>query len=213
VLAIVVKIKNMVINDRFKLNTMALPNFAANAAIGTASATVDVVSSVAIAQTTANILLTLPSPTDANLGALLSVYNTGTAAFKINNVVVEPTQLVVFWWNSSSWQLPKSHAANRYRIITATGTLTQDDDIVYINNNATAVIITLPNIDGKVFTIKRFSNASTGTITVRLATGTIQATTGAMGATTTILTTANNRSEQFQIINNAGTWLGLRLLK
>lgn len=55
-----------------------LPNFAANGAIGTAVTTVDVKTTFNINQTTANITLTLPAPTDATAGRIIYINNIGT---------------------------------------------------------------------------------------------------------------------------------------
>ncbi len=55
-----------------------LGNFAANGTIGTAAATVDVKTTFNINQTTANITLTLPSPTDTTAGRIIYINNIGT---------------------------------------------------------------------------------------------------------------------------------------
>jgi hypothetical protein len=99
---------------------------------------------------------------------------------------------------NSNLEINGSHSAS-YRVITATTTLLDTDYIIYINNGATNITVTLPNIDKRIFQIVRYSNTSTGTITLQLAGGTIQARGGAIGATTTLSTVAGQRSEKFQV--------------
>jgi hypothetical protein len=54
----------MIIQDNLNLATITLADFASDAPIGTALATVDIVSSVIIPQATKGRLLSLPNPTD-----------------------------------------------------------------------------------------------------------------------------------------------------
>jgi len=81
-----------------------LTNFASSGAIGTAAATVDVSSYVQINQTTNEINLTIPSPTNTTAGRNLIVTNIGTSTFTINtgNYVV-PGFAREFIWNGSAW--------------------------------------------------------------------------------------------------------------
>lgn len=89
--------------------------------------------------------------------------------------------------------------AQSYRVITATSTLLTTDNIVYVKNGATNITITLPLVDRRIYTIVRFDNTSTGTITIKLSGGTIQSAGGTVGATTTLSNLANQRVERFQI--------------
>ncbi|HPC92131.1 MAG TPA: hypothetical protein P5317_07625 [Myxococcota bacterium] len=97
-----------------------LANFAANAAIGTAAATVDPFSTIAIPQTTAGITLTLPNPTNAQAGRLLTVVNTGTAAFIVAGQKVWPSGEVKFSWTGTAWVALK-HMPYLTPIATAVG--------------------------------------------------------------------------------------------
>ncbi|MCW2763240.1 MAG: hypothetical protein JWR85_3441, partial [Marmoricola sp.] len=76
---------------------------AANAAIGTAAATVDGVTTFTINQTTANITLTMPNPTATTAGRIVYISNIGTASFTMYNVVVSPGNTATYLWNGSAW--------------------------------------------------------------------------------------------------------------
>ena len=86
-----------------------------------------------------------------------------------------------------------------YTVIAATTTLLPTNRMVYVNNGAANITITIPAGDKLLYTIARQDNTSTGTITVQLAGGTIMATGGTIGATTSISTVAGQRSETFHV--------------
>jgi hypothetical protein len=91
------------INDRLGLATFPITNIAANGAIGTAAATVDIASQFNITQTTPNIVLTLPNPTNVLSGYMARVNNTGSASFTMYGVVIYPDQFADFTWDGNSW--------------------------------------------------------------------------------------------------------------
>jgi hypothetical protein len=93
----------MFINDRIKTAQLTLPNFAANAAIGTSVATVDLYSSFLINQTTAGRTLTLPVPSDTRAGDRAVIHNGGTVSFAIGTVAIAPGTFAHFHWNGTAW--------------------------------------------------------------------------------------------------------------
>jgi hypothetical protein len=86
-----------------KLQRIVLPNFAANAALGTAAATVDVASSFTINQTAAGIAVTLPSPTTTTDMQMLYIQNIGTASITVGGVVIPASKYVEYTWNGTAW--------------------------------------------------------------------------------------------------------------
>lgn len=102
------------------LRPVTLANFAASIVIGTAPTTVDNASEIIIPQTTAGITLTLPNPTNAQAGRLLTVVNTGTAAFIIAGQKVWPSGEVKFSWTGTAWAALK-HMPYLTPIATAVG--------------------------------------------------------------------------------------------
>jgi len=86
-----------------------------------------------------------------------------------------------------------------YTTIAATTTLLPTNRMVYVNNGATNITITIPAGDKLLYTITRLDNTSTGIITVQLAGGTIQDVGGTIGATTSISAVAGQRSETFHV--------------
>ena len=86
-----------------------------------------------------------------------------------------------------------------YTTIAATTTLLPTNRMVYVNNGATNITITIPAGDKLLYTITRLDNTSTGTITVQLAGGTIQDIGGTIGATTSISAVSGQRSETFHV--------------
>jgi hypothetical protein len=103
-------------NNGATLNsTLALTNFAANAPIGTAAATVDIYTSVSVLQTTGSIVLTIPTPTTSPttvFGRVLYLSNIGTASFVVSGATISPgTTATLIWSNTDgaatgaeSWQ-------------------------------------------------------------------------------------------------------------
>jgi hypothetical protein len=91
----------MNVNNKLTLGTLTLANFAANAAIGTAAATVDNFSSFDINQTTAGISLTVPAPTISEDGQLAFFSNTGTAIVTILGRQVEPLTGLGAKWDAT----------------------------------------------------------------------------------------------------------------
>lgn len=105
----------MLINDAVVLSTLPLTNFAANGAIGTAAATVDIVSSITVVQTTAGISLTLPTPTDSTAGQRLEVANhsTSTQSFILGGVNVGVGSTARFSWDGVAWLTSLSGVRNQ----------------------------------------------------------------------------------------------------
>lgn len=91
------------VNGAQILRQVDLPDFAASAAIGTAAATVDLYSTVAVAQATSDIVLTIPNPTETTAGRILAVLNTGTSQFKVGGVYVSPNTGASFIWSGATW--------------------------------------------------------------------------------------------------------------
>lgn len=83
-----------------------LSNFATGGVIGTAVATVDIVSSLSVTQTTALQTLSLPSPTITIDGLDLVVYNAGTIKFDMHTLTIDPGKFAIFEWHNGGWRAP-----------------------------------------------------------------------------------------------------------
>lgn len=81
-----------------------LTNFTVSGAIGTASVTVDAKTTFNINQTTADITLTLPSPTNTSTGRILYINNIGTAGFTMLGQRVEAGQSRQAIWAGGNWR-------------------------------------------------------------------------------------------------------------
>jgi hypothetical protein len=79
-------------------------NFAAGGVIGTAAATVDIISDIGVAQTTVGQTLTLPAPTDPRNGRSVSVANAGTVPFLLNGISIGPGSFSAFEWHGTTWR-------------------------------------------------------------------------------------------------------------
>lgn len=91
------------VNGSEILRSIALGNFTANGAIGTAAATVDIASTISINQTTGNIALTLPNPTNAQSGRVLNISNIGTAQVKVGGQYITPKTGQSYVWIGGAW--------------------------------------------------------------------------------------------------------------
>jgi hypothetical protein len=92
------------VNGYFLRERLDVGNLAAGGAIGTAAATVDIVSDIGVAQTTPGQTITLPAPTDPRNGRSVSVANTGTVPFLLNGISIGPGSFSAFEWHGTTWR-------------------------------------------------------------------------------------------------------------
>lgn len=85
------------------LRPVALGKFTANGAIGTAAATVDIASTISINQTTGNISLTIPNPTNTQQGRVLNIANIGTAQIKVGGQYITPKTGQSYVFTGGQW--------------------------------------------------------------------------------------------------------------
>jgi hypothetical protein len=80
----------------------------ASGVVGTAAATVDIVSNVGVTASAANLTFTLANPTDTRSGRSVLVMNTGANAFTMYANSVKPGQYIELIWGAedSSWHSP-----------------------------------------------------------------------------------------------------------
>lgn len=97
----------MRIQDNIQFATITLANFTANGAIGTAATTVNQASCFIIPQTTANITLTIPNPTDTLASTTCRIINTGSVAFTMYNTIIAPNKFEDFNFDGISWKSNK----------------------------------------------------------------------------------------------------------
>lgn len=102
------------INGAEVLRATTLGNFAANGAIGTAVATVDNFSTVLIPQTTVGRTLTIPNPTNAQAGRILSIGNTGTTSVIVGGTTIGAGNVAQFVWSGTTWLNIPSAANNDF---------------------------------------------------------------------------------------------------
>lgn len=94
-----------VVNDAFKKITLEISNRATSGTIGTAYETVDHYSSFGIYQTTPDITLTLPAPTDTTWGDDVTVRNIGTTPFWMYGVRVPIDSFEIhLTWKRGAWR-------------------------------------------------------------------------------------------------------------
>lgn len=64
---------------------------------------IDEVRGLTILQTTPNIAITLPTPTDQSIIYSIDVHNIGSEAFGMYGVTVTPAAFARFGWNGTAW--------------------------------------------------------------------------------------------------------------
>jgi fibronectin-binding autotransporter adhesin len=97
--------------------TLALGNFATGGSIGTAATTVDIYTSISVAQTTAGQTLTMSSPTaSTGYGRLVYLSNVGTNSFTISGFPLRSGTTATFIWantnGGASWQYTGADGAS-----------------------------------------------------------------------------------------------------
>src|SRR5476651_953180 len=101
----------------------ALTNYAANASLGTAAATVNIYTTFNIPETSTGVTITLPTPTTTPAaGNVIYVNNTSTGSFTMAGVVVGANSSQAFIYNGSAWE-PLSEGAGGSYVNLQTGTL------------------------------------------------------------------------------------------
>lgn len=85
---------------------LALSDFSSSGTIGLASNTVDRATAISLTQTTASIVLTLPTPTYTASTRTLKIINLGLAV-SIGGYAAIASEVVFFQWDGSSWDVIK----------------------------------------------------------------------------------------------------------
>ena len=81
----------------------AISNLPTGGNIGTAAATVDVITTFDVNQTTSGQTLTLPSPTDTTSGRIVFINNIGSASFTMYGNPIGSGSSASFIWNGTGW--------------------------------------------------------------------------------------------------------------
>lgn len=137
---------------------LALGNFTASGAIGTAAATVDIYGTIRVSQTTTGIALTLPTPTLTGSVIQVRVLNTGTVSFSITYNIPPGYQLRFVWdpiavaWKSA---VDINYLEQR-SLVYASGIFVNPNDFVSYNNilykyTGTAGLITTAPVTGTLW--------------------------------------------------------------
>ena len=127
------------VNGAFTTRQIALGNQASNGTIPVTN--VDLYSFINLAQSTANVTLTLPAPSNTQSGRYMRVNNTGTNLVTVNNSNIPVGTFADFIWNGTAWQPQNSDFnwsifgnANVNQAVNFIGT-TIAQDVVYKGNN------------------------------------------------------------------------------
>jgi hypothetical protein len=191
-------------NNGATLNTtLQIANLATGGAIGTAAATVDIYTSFAVLQTTANQTITIPTPTTnptTVFGRIIYVSNIGTTAFTLGGTTLNPgTTATLIWSNTDgvatggeSWQFAGADG---------NGILNQNS-----TDQSANFRITGSGQANTSFLAPAFERASAGTLSVGTTANTTSLTVGSSsltgtltidsgaGSTANIFTSANART-------------------
>jgi hypothetical protein len=198
----------MILLNNLEPSLLSLPNFPASAVIGTAAATLDISSVIRIPQTTAGVVLTLPSPTNPLGARLQALINTGTVAFTAYGVSIAPGSYGLFVWNGTTWCAVSAggtySSVNLRRNITSVGAgayvALQTDDLI---EKAGGTGVTLPDPTltpiGKCITIKRTPGTS-GNIPISATAAQVETLGNAMAASFNLTT------QSYTAVNNGTAW-------
>jgi hypothetical protein len=96
------------------LGSVTLANIASSGTIGSAASTVDLYTAFNINQTTANITLNLPSPTNTTPGRIAIVNNIGTREFIMSNERVQVNKGRQYMWNGTAWSEVGDSTGEKY---------------------------------------------------------------------------------------------------
>lgn len=93
----------MILTDNFEIQPLILSNFPANGSLGTAVNTVDKYHTFYIPQTTANVALTIPSPTVTANSKKIAIVNSGIVPITVGSKVIGINQFTFYFWNGTIW--------------------------------------------------------------------------------------------------------------
>lgn len=159
----------MILQDNLVTATIALPNFAASGAIGTAAATVDLASSIVVTQTTAAVALTLPAPTDATAGLELTVINAAasTQSVTVGGTVLVPGALGWYKWDGAAWANIQTGVRNQGVSVTqavTAGLSTVTHNLAMPAGKFSSLILRAYNAAGNEVVFKRNKAADTANV-------------------------------------------------
>jgi hypothetical protein len=109
----------MFVNDNLILATSPL-TLGASGVIGTAILTVDINTGFSITASAANLVFTLPSPTNTIVGSSIDIYNSGTNSFTMYGINLLPSKFTTFRWDGINW-IASSSTPTPEEIIDVTG--------------------------------------------------------------------------------------------
>jgi trimeric autotransporter adhesin len=195
------------VNNGATVNTtLALGNFGSGGSIGSAASTVDIYTSISVAQTSAAQTLTIPAPTAGTAyGKLLYMSNIGTADFTIGSTTIPlraGATTTLIWSNTNggaSWQFAGTDASS----ILNQNSTTQSANFK-INGDGTANTFTSPTFQSATDLILQ-STGSSRTITI----GSSHGETISIGGSSNVVraigigNTAGSQAQTITIGNNA----------
>ena len=129
------EINGYLLRERLPVITLA-----ANGPVGAAATTVDVVSHIGVTASAANLIFTLPVPSDTRSGRDLIVTNTGANAFTVLGMRIDSNRFSQFIWDATelAWQapaVPLASGADFFRSGSLTGLMpdgtTDTQDAIY----------------------------------------------------------------------------------
>jgi hypothetical protein len=91
--------------------SLAVTDRLSGGSIGSNTTTVDINSYFNVNQTTANQILTLPTPSNINAGRMVIVSNIGSTSFTMHGTIIGIGQQSMFMYNGTAWT-PLSNAAS-----------------------------------------------------------------------------------------------------
>jgi parallel beta-helix repeat protein len=200
----------LLINNGATVNTtLALGNFATGSAIGTAAATVDIYTSISVAQTTTGQTLTVPSPTaSTNYGRILYLSNVGTANFTLLGTLLKPGATATLVWSNTnggaSWQYAGSDGNSVLNQNSSTQTanfLISGTGTADILQGTTKVLTAILDADSAGTLTIGSTNAST----IKIGKTTANTATNINGTVLVKPTTGNDSATAFRVQNAAGT--------
>jgi hypothetical protein len=124
-----------IVNDAFKKITLYIPDVSTSGNIGTAFETVDHYSSFVIEQTTPDITLTLPTPTDTTWGDDVTIRNIGTESFTMYGIVVNDSFDIHLTWKRGAWLPVGGYSSGGGG---ASGDCNCCDSLLYFDNDTAA---------------------------------------------------------------------------
>jgi hypothetical protein len=173
-------------NGQTTYGTLALGNFSSGGSIGSAATTVDIYTSISVAQTSGSQTLTIPNPTASTAyGKILYLSNVGTQGFTLLGTLLKPGATATLVWSNTNGGASWQYAGSDGNSILNQSSSTQTGDFK-ISGTGTASTFTASTLSAPNSLSIQAGSGNSDVNILAAGTGTVKLETGSAGGSITL---------------------------